>query len=45
MMKQQYGQKDINLLVNTPVQTVLLDKMPTKEALEKLSKDLKLINK
>lgn len=45
MLKQQDGQKDINLLVNTTVQTVLLDKMAIKEALEKLSKDIYKVNK
>ena len=41
VMKQHDGQKDINLLVNTTVQTVLLNKKPTKQALEELAKSWK----
>lgn len=37
VMKQHDSQKDINLLVNTTVQTILLNKKPTKEALKELS--------
>lgn len=37
VMKQHDGQKDINLLVNTTVQTVLLNKKPTTQALKELS--------
>ena len=38
VMKQRDGQKDINLLVNTTVQTILLNKQPTTQALNELSK-------
>lgn len=41
VMKQHDGQKDINLLVNTTVQTVLLNKKPTKQALEELAQSWK----
>lgn len=37
VMKQHDGQKDINLLVNTTVQTVLLNKKPTTQSLKELS--------
>lgn len=37
VMKQHDSQKDINLLVNTTVQTILLNKKPTKQALKELS--------
>lgn len=38
VMKQRDSQKDINLLVNTTVQTILLNKQPTTQALNELSK-------
>ncbi|DAA95764.1 TPA: hypothetical protein CPT80_06575 [Candidatus Gastranaerophilales bacterium HUM_9] len=38
VMKQRDSQKDINLLVNTTVQTILLNKQPTIQALNELSK-------
>lgn len=44
VMKQHDGQKDINLLVNTTVQTVLLNKKPTKQALEELAKSWKRLS-
>ena len=37
VMKQRNSQKDINLLVNTAVQTILLNKKPTEEVLKELS--------
>ncbi|MBO6272705.1 sugar ABC transporter substrate-binding protein [bacterium] len=39
-LRQQQGQKDINLLVNTAVQSILLNKGTTKEILNQLSNDL-----
>ena len=33
MLKQKENQKEINLLINTAVQSVLLDKTPAKDAL------------
>lgn len=44
VMKQHDGQKDINLLVNTTVQTVLLNKKPTKSALYELSRSWKRLS-
>ena len=38
VMKQRNSQKDINLLVNTAVQTILLNKQPTAQALNELAK-------
>ena len=38
VMKQRNSQKDINLLVNTAVQTILLNKQPTVQALNELAK-------
>lgn len=38
VMKQRDSQKDINLLVNTTVQTILLNKQPTIQTLNELSK-------
>lgn len=40
VLRQQNNQKDINLLVNTAVQTVLLNKGDTKSILEQLARDL-----
>jgi putative chitobiose transport system substrate-binding protein len=45
VMKQQNSQKDINLLVNTTVQKILLDKEPTKQALSELSNSWKRLLK
>lgn len=42
-LKQQENQKEINLLVNTAVQSILLNKSSTEDMLNKLSKDLKNI--
>ena len=36
-MKQRRNQKEINMLVNTAVQSILLDKAPTEKVLEKLA--------
>ena len=38
-VRPQKGQKEINLLINTAVQQILLDKIPTAEALNNLSKE------
>jgi len=39
VMRQSNNQKDINTLVNTAVQSILLDKNPTQNILNKLHKD------
>ena len=39
VLRQQNNQKDINLLINTAVQTILLNKGDTKEILERVAKD------
>lgn len=40
VLKQKEGQKEINLLVNTAVQSILLDKDSTKNILDKLVKSI-----
>ena len=40
MLKQKDKQKELNLLVNTAVQTILLNKDTTKNALNKVIKAL-----
>ena len=44
VLRQQNGQKDINLLINTAVQTILLNKDTTKNVLDKLAKDIEKLN-
>ena len=39
-LKQRYGQKEINLGINTAVQSILLDKDSTENVLNKLVKTL-----
>ena len=39
--RQKNNQKDINLLINTAVQTILLNKGDTKQVLEKVAKEWK----
>lgn len=40
ILKQKEGQKEINLLVNTAVQSILLEKESTKNILDKLAKSI-----
>lgn len=41
VLRQKNNQKDINLLINTAVQTILLNKGDTKQVLEKVAKEWK----
>ena len=41
VMRSARNQKDINNLVNAAVQEILLDKAPTKEILDRVSKEWK----
>lgn len=41
VLRQKNNQKDINLLINTAVQTILLNKGGTKQVLEKVAKEWK----
>ena len=41
ILRQKNNQKDINLLINTAVQTILLNKGDTKQVLEKVAKEWK----
>lgn len=45
VFKTERNQKEINNLVNNAVQNILLNKVETEDIIEKVSKDLKILNK
>ena len=44
VLQSSRNQKDINNLINTAVQEILLDKAPTETILNKVSQDWKVLN-
>ena len=44
VLQSSRNQKDINNLINTAVQEILLDKAPTEKILNKVSQDWKVLN-